>query len=355
MRLETSGIPTYSTISESSSYPSKILLIRFSSIGDIVFATAAIEAISRKYPECHIHFLTLDKFSSLLENQPHLSRVIPFRTGSNERKLLKSLASSLELEGYDLVYDLHDSLRSKYLKTVMKNTRWKILRKLRIKRFLQFYLHIDLFGADYDPIQLFLKNENYSDRDLLPVLKVSSEEKFRVRKFLNQKAVDEKFIVVIPSAAWSNKIWPAGNYRNLFEEITKRNGNSIVVLGGSKDTICSEISEGIEGVINLQGETNLREAMAILSLAEKAIGSDTGLLHAAEALGTPIVLISGPTGNSTGCKVRKSGSVLIRKNLWCQPCSKSGSRPCFRSDRYCMTTISVDNIWQPLNDMSVRM
>jgi heptosyltransferase-2 len=342
-------MPTYSTISESSSHPSKILLVRFSSIGDIVFATAAIEAISIKYPKCQIHFLTLDKFSSLLKGHPSLFRVIPHRTGSFERERLKSLALSLELEGYDLVLDLHDSLRTKYLHYLMKSVNWKTLRKQRMKRLLQFYFHINLFSPDFDSILTFLRDENITNVKTLPSLNVTTEEKLRMREELDRKGVREKYTVLIPSAAWESKIWPAKNYQKLSELMTCNSGNSVVVLGGSKDTICSEISKGIEGVISLQGDTNLREAMAVLSLAEKAIGSDTGLLHAAEALDTPVVLISGPTGNSTGCKVRKSESRLVRKDLWCQPCSKSGSRPCFRSDRYCLKGICVENVWQSAN------
>jgi len=347
-------MPTYSTTLESSLQPQKILLVRFSSIGDIVFATAAIEAIARQFPECGISFLTLEKFSPLLESHPHLSSIIPHRSGSDDRLRLKSLASALELENFDRAFDLHDSLRSKYLRSQMKSVNWKVLRKPRFKRFLQFYLHIDLFGPDYDPILSFLNNDVVTDQDVLPSLHISHEEKLRTRELLNRKGVSNRFVVFIPSAAWSTKVWPVKSFRFLAEKIVKNDGISVVILGGTRDTICRDIAEELDSIVNLQGETDLRDAMSILSLADKAVGSDTGLLHAAEALGTPIVLLSGPTGDSTGGKIRRNGSAILRKDLWCQPCSKSGSRPCYRKDQFCLTEISMEKAWECINQTVAR-
>ncbi|MFQ6608757.1 MAG: glycosyltransferase family 9 protein [Fidelibacterota bacterium] len=347
MKLEALEPPTIFSNSVNYSQPQKILLVRFSSMGDIVFATTAVEAIVKKFPDCKIHFLTLDIYSPLLEAHPFLSRLILLRKGKNERKRLKSLAAALNLENYDLAFDLHDSLRSKYLRSSMKSVSWQVLRKPRWKRFFQFYFHYNLFTPHYDPVLNFLGNYEFTD-DIFPVLYITHEEKLHTQELLIQSGVQERFVALVPSAAWDNKIWPVENYKTLVDQIFHEINRTVVILGGLKDEICRKISDGMNGIVNLQGKTDLRTALAILSLTDVAIGSDTGLLHAAEALGTPIILLSGPTGDYTGGKVRRKESFLLRSQQWCQPCSKSGIRPCYRKERYCLTGINTEKVWSSI-------
>ena len=112
--------------------------------------------------------------------------------------------------------------------------------------------------------------------------------------------------------------------------------------------IRDRINEGLNTSVNLAGKTSLREAMAILALAKNIIGSDTGLMHAAEALGKPVSMILGPTSVQTGAGVVLPQSVKIEKDLWCRPCSQNGSFPCYRKQQFCMDSIEPHNVIQSL-------
>ena len=88
--------------------------------------------------------------------------------------------------------------------------------------------------------------------------------------------------------------------------------------------------------------------MAILSLANYVIGSDTGLTHAAEALGKPVSMILGPTSRETGAGVNLKESINLEKDLWCRPCSQNGKALCYRTNQVCMDSISAKDVLQTI-------
>ena len=113
-----------------------------------------------------------------------------------------------------------------------------------------------------------------------------------------------------------------------------------VLIGSKKDIICNEIEFGYKKAVNLAGQTDIRLAVSIISNANKVIGSDTGLIHAAEALGKNVVMIMGPTSKETGGGTIRKKSIVIEKDIFCRPCSQNGKFPCYRSNQECMESIS---------------
>ena len=121
--------------------------------------------------------------------------------------------------------------------------------------------------------------------------------------------------------------------------------STIVILGSTNDVICDEIIKH-DKIINLKDKTSLRMAMGVVKYAQHTLGSDTGLLHISEAMGTPVTMILGPTSKETGARVTLSDSrVIENKDLWCRPCSQNGSRPCYRKEQYCMTEIDSEKVY----------
>ena len=116
------------------------------------------------------------------------------------------------------------------------------------------------------------------------------------------------------------------------------------MLGSEKDEINDSIAKINNNVINLSGKTNLRQAMSILSLSKVVFGSDTGLLHIAEALGITVNMILGPTSKETGGGVNLKSSKNIEVDIWCRPCSQNGQKYCYRSKQYCMEGISPNRV-----------
>ena len=124
----------------------KILIIRFSSIGDIIFTTSVIEGLKDNL-DCKIDFLTLSTFVPILESNPYLNKIISLPKNLTVKDLIK-FGLLLKSKGYSKVYDLHGSLRSKIITMAMKNSCLKRFKKPRLKRFLLFFLKINFFKKD---------------------------------------------------------------------------------------------------------------------------------------------------------------------------------------------------------------
>ncbi len=328
-------------------YDQKILVIRFSSIGDIVLSTSPLRTIRKVYPNAQITFLTLDNFASLLEYHPDIDILLSINKRYTFKELL-GFCKYLKQKRYEIIFDLHGSLRSNI---VIYNNSAKIyqLKKPRLKRLALFYFHHNDFGPRFSTIKMYhdtLKPILKQNIEIPPTkLKISRYETERAQRMLLGKGVFDKYIAVIPVASWKQKQWPATKYIETLRQLEM----PAVLLGTNKDTICFDIEKGLKSAINLAGKTSLRDALAIIANADKIIGSDTGLIHAAEALGKPVSMILGPTSSETGGGVSLPDSIQIEKELWCRPCSQNGKMPCYRNTQVCLESINVQDIMKSLN------
>ena len=165
--------------------------------------------------------------------------------------------------------------------------------------------------------------------------------------------MEQGYVVCVPGAAWPRKSWLPERYVQLFDKYFTEYSGQLVLLGGPKDHICDTIARDVNstGVLNLKEKTDLGQALAVLSRARLVIGSDTGLLHAAEALAIPVIMILGPTSRETGAGVHHPDSILHENHLWCRPCSQNGKRRCYRREQYCLTETSAEQVYRSLNHL----
>ena len=329
-------------------FDQKILVIRFSSIGDIVLSTSPLRTIRKKYPKSQITFLTLNSYASLLEFHPDIDVLISIERNCSIFQLLK-YSKLLAYNNYSIVYDLHNSMRSRLITLRCKNY-VKRISKPRLNRFLLFYLFYNRFKNNFSvPLMYHLILKDFwNKKDKIPasVLKVTQNEKAKSYEKLKLYGITKDFLVIIPGAAWKQKSWNFNKYVELINLINL----PVIILGLASDAICFEISKRTNNVLNLAGKTSLREAMAIIANAIYVIGSDTGLTHVAEALGKNVSMILGPTSYQTGANVILKKSNIIEKKVWCRPCSQNGKRKCYRSKQFCMDLITVDDV---LNSMPI--
>ena len=325
----------------------KILVIRFSSIGDIVQATSPLRTIRKKYPDYEITFLTLDTFSSILEFHPDIDRLVFLPRSMGIFRLLE-FGAHLDRKNFDIIFDLHNSLRSKLLLLRIKSSMQR-LKKPRLKRFLLFYFHFNTFEHGFNVRKMYHDclrfNDSNSDVSIPKTKLVLSKHEigFAKKKLLSLGIIDN-YSVIIPGAAWNQKQWSKNKYGNLIRKLKI----PCVLIGSEKDKICFEIARSNNNTYNMAGKTSLREAMAIIYNAKYVIGSDTGLMHAAEALGKPVTMIMGPTSTETGGGIYLDSSTSVAKEIWCRPCSQNGSIPCYRDKQYCLETIDVNDVLQAL-------
>ena len=330
------------------SYDQKILIIRFSSIGDIILSTSPLKSIRNTFPNAQITFLTLDNFSSLLEYHPDIDCLVSINKRLTIRELI-DFKNYLKKKRYDIVFDLHNSIRSNFLVFNNQNTLYQI-KKPRWKRFLLFLFHKNKFETNFSAIKMY--HEVFDTGSIktnfpLTSLRVSKYERKKANSLLLENGISGKFIVIIPGAAWPQKQWSAAKY---IMTLKKLNIPS-VILGTKKDQICFQISKKLNNSVNLAGMTTLREAISIISNAAKVIGSDTGLTHAAEALSIPVSMILGPTSSETGAGVNLANSIQVEKDIWCRPCSQNGEFPCYRSNQVCLDSIQPEDVIKSISSI----
>ncbi len=325
----------------------KILFIRFSSIGDIVLTTSPLISIKKKFKNAKIDYLTLEENSPLLEGISLIERIHLVDKSAGYCQLM-SVGKFLNKYQYDVIVDMHNSLRSRIICRMIKSNPIYRLTKPRWNRFKLFEFHINDFYSWFSQLNLYhsVIKKIISNTDISSTyLFISVSEKEEAQNILNHRGLyDKPLVTCIPGAAWNNKIWNLSYYLKLFSFLRSK-GFEIILLGGKNDIICEELKNADEFLINLSGQTQFRQSLAIISKSKLVIGSDTGFVHAAEALNVPSIMLLGPTSIETGGGLYKPTSVnIMNEDVWCRPCSQNGSRPCYRSKKVCMDEISPKTV-----------
>lgn len=318
--------------------PRKILIVRLSSIGDIVLTTPVIRALRLRFPDVQIDFLVKLQFASLLENNPNISNIIPFDSGSGFKGLLK-LRNRITSEKYDWFIDLHRSLRSRFLsafggfnlKTTYNKQLFNRFMLIRFKKnfykevkpvYLRYFEALKPYQIEYDGngTEVFLSESDFSG--------------------FNSGIIDEKSVVLCPGAAHANKEWLPERFAQLTVEL-KQSGYNIVLLGGKKEKqLCEQIKQISKVDLHiLAGETSLRQSAAALSKAKAVVANDSGMMHLAQAVKTHVVAIYGPTAKELGFFPLPLKSVVVEKELSCRPCTFKGAESCPKGHFNCMKNI----------------
>lgn len=325
----------------------KLLIIRFSSFGDIIQTLSVIESFQNKHPQAEIHWAVRSDFSELLKYHPKIQKIWSLNRKEGFFGLMK-LKDQLQSERYTHVYDAHNNLRSRFLCSFLHPKNFLRRSKDRLKRFLLFRLRINRYPKRllaHDTYINPLAAWNIPNTPLkTSQLYIPADMKDSVSALVPFK----NFIVLIPSAAWELKRWPLEYWKNIIEISKDQN---FVILGGPQDKFLEELVtvDNKNRVINLSGKLSLLESCAALSLASSAIGCDTGLSHAADQLGTPIVFLTGPT--AFGLPSRPT-SKSMEIDLWCRPCSKDGRGSCKnKTYKKCLYDIKPKDVQHELKQL----
>ncbi len=325
----------------------RIILLRFSAIGDIVQASGLARHLISLFPGARVEWVTKAAYAGLVGRVPKIARVWAYdpKTGVSG---LRQLCSQIRESPIDLVCDLHAVIRSYLASAFLAAPRTIRYRKPYLSRFLLFYLHRNRFAPDFlvgRELAKVLTDPLHLPTDFGPRLIPTPDDKAQARRYRDELGVG-KFIAFVVGTAWPQKCWPVESYIELGRLIRQRTEYPIVVLGGAKDAHCSSIAAGIgPGAFACEGALSLEEASALLSEATLVIGNDTGLVHAAEATGQETIVILGPTSRETGAYPWRPGSRVMERALPCRPCSQKGDRRCRQRQQDCLLGISAEHVW----------
>jgi heptosyltransferase II len=317
-----------------------VLAVRFSSIGDVLLTTPLLRAIRHRHPAARITVLTKPAYAPLLSHNPHVERVLEIAPG----RPLTSVAAELRVGGYTHRLDLHDSLRSRMLRALVPG-QWGTYPKHRVARALLIYAKRNRY-RDRRPVA-----ERYFSAarglDLAPdgkppefVLGVEAEQEANDWLAAANVGQEQPLIAVAPGAAHATKRWPLEHWRTLIRHLVAE-GFDVAIVGGADDApIGAALASTTEGrVVSAAGAFGLQGTGALLRRSAALVSGDTGVMHMATGVGTPVVALFGPTVEAFGFFPYTDRASVVELPLSCRPCSSKGSPRCPLGHHRCMIDI----------------
>jgi ADP-heptose:LPS heptosyltransferase len=313
----------------------RILIIRFSSIGDIILTTPVVRCLKNQLDNIEIHFLVKKQYSFLLENNPNIKTIHYFDNN------LKDIIHTLRLEQFDYIIDLQKNFRSLRVKNALGIPSFSF-PKLNFEKWLLVNVKINK-----------LPKKHIVDRYLeaTMVFDIINDEAgldyFLPREIkLNPQLFEKPFIVLVAGAKHFTKQIP----QKTMTEICDKVEVPIYILGDSSDAPKADNVVSLTtnpNVVNLCGKLSFDESAYLVKTSKLVISSDTGLMHVAAAFKKHIISIWGNTIPEFGMYPYLAGNlseIIEVKELKCRPCSKIGFRKCPSGHFRCMNDINVSKI-----------
>ena len=324
----------------------KILIIRFSSIGDIVLTTPIVRSIKAQQPDVEIHYLTKISFSTLLTNNPFIDKIHCYNDNLNK------IIQELRKENFDYIIDLHNNIRTTIVKLCLLKPSFSF-NKLNLKKWLLVNLKINLLPEIHVVDRYFKAVEklNIINDDLGINFFIPKNEQIIINELpLN---LQKGYVALVIGGKHATKQLP----ENILIHLCKETKIPIVLLGGKEDRAKAEniriTSENLN-IFNAAGIYSIHQSASFIEKSLKVITSDTGLMHIASAFKKEIISVWGNTVPEFGMypyfpeKEKYKSEILQVKGLKCRPCSKIGFNTCPEKHFNCMNQIDTNQLLKHL-------
>ncbi|MDE3236375.1 MAG: glycosyltransferase family 9 protein [Bacteroidota bacterium] len=319
----------------------KILIIRFSSIGDIVLTTPVIRCVKQQVQDAEVHFLTKKSYGSILESNPYIDKVILLDQSWD------LMMHELKAENYDYIIDLHHNLRTLKVKRGLKAAKHYSFHKLNVEKWLMTTLKVNRLPSVHivdrylDTVkELGVVNDGKGLDFFIP-----SKDEVRLADIPASHHFG--YIAVVIGAALATKKLPVHRLQQLCRKIDY----PVMLLGGKEDMVEAEKIAAVDGIkiYNACGKFNLNESADLIRKSHAVITHDTGLMHIAAALRKKIISVWGNTIPAFGmgpyygdASVKHIVSEV--NHLRCRPCSKIGYKSCPKKHFKCMELQNIEAI-----------
>jgi heptosyltransferase-2 len=320
------------------------LAVRFSSIGDILLTTPLLRAIRRRHPESKITVLTKQVYAPLLSENPHLTRLISLAPGQPVREV----AAELRRQSYSHLLDLHDSLRSRILRALVPGN-WSTYPKHRLARALLIQTKRNWYENGRPVPERYFDAARQLDvtpDGRPPDFFIGTEARGEADTWLDRSGLqDRPLVAVAPGAAHATKRWPLDHWKHLVRRLTGQ-GLAVIVVGGHDDRLlATELAEDGPGrVASAAGTLGLQGTGALLQRTLLLISGDTGVMHMATAVGTPVIALFGPTVREFGFFPYTEKASVLELDLRCRPCSSKGTPRCPLGHHRCLVEIAPEMV-----------
>jgi len=340
-----------------------ILIVKLSAIGDVIHTLPSVAALRELYPEAHITWVVEEAASGLVLGNPLLDEVIVFRRkswikllkGGQIGEVLKEargFIGRLRSRRYELVIDFHGLFKSAAIVFLSRSKRklgydsWQELTGL----FYNERIPEDMNKHAVDRYLDFLRYLGAQVSEVKFILPLTEEAKKQALSLLAKYQLSEKrFIAINPIAYWETKLWDNEKFAILADSIKKELKLDVVFTGGKHEDARDIVKAMQTDPVDLAGRTTLPQLAQIYQSAALVITTDSGPMHLAAAVGTPVVALFGPTNPARTGPYGK-GHTVITSNLACSPCLL---RKC--PTRQCMKDITPRQVLEATKAMMQRL
>ena len=302
----------------------RVLIIRLSSIGDIILTTPILKQLKEKFPDIVIDFVVLKNFKDSIEGSPYIDNLILFDKKKDDGfRNIKKFGKKLNENKYDYVFDLHRKFRSKLISSEIKSKifvypKRKLWKSLLVKlKLIKYHVDDTIIKNYFKAFKVLGIKYKWEDLDF----NFSKEDLENVKKYSGMFAM-------APGASKETKKWLPEKFGKLAKKLYDRYKIKTVLLGGKEDIerceLINRVSEN--SCINLAGKISLKESGALLSVSKLLVTNDSGPFHIGRGVGCKSYVIFGPT--DPNMFEYNNLAELIYANEKCSPCSLHGGKKC---------------------------
>src|SRR5258706_2315664 len=325
----------------------KFLIIRFSSIGDIVLTTPVIRCLKKQAPEAEVHFLTKDAFRSVVEFNPYIDKL---HVLAHSWELM---IEELKTENYEYIIDLHHNVKSLRVKNALKVKSFSFY-KLNIEKYIFTSIKINVLPKAHIVDRYMKTVESFGVKNDGAGLDYFISPKEETKKEDVPASHHAGYIAGVIGGAHFTKRWPVHKWK----EFCEKTDHPIILLGGKEDAANGNEIAAVDPVkvYNACGKFSINESADLVRKAKVVVSNDTGLMHIAAACKRPVISLWGNTVPSFGMypyygaekpyemSLRQPYDILQTNKLWCRPCSKIGYNKCPLGHFKCMEKIEADDV-----------
>lgn len=318
----------------------KFLIIRFSSIGDIVLTTPVIRCLKKQVPDAEVHFLVKEKFFSVIEHNPYIDKI---HTLAHSWELMME---ELKTENYDYIIDLHRNVKTLRIKNELKEKSFSFY-KLNIQKYFYTTFKINMLPKVHIVDRYMKTVESFGVKNDGLGLDYFIGEKDKTKKEDIPASHSAGYIACVIGAAHGTKRWPVHKWKEFCEKMN----HPVILLGDQHDAANGNEIASVDPikVYNACGKFSINESADLVRKSKLVISNDTGLMHIAAAFKKPIISLWGNTVPSFGMTPYYGDAAVADvmmqvSKLWCRPCSKIGYKKCPLGHFKCMEKINVDEV-----------